>query len=270
MGASAGSPRRMAADRKPALRGNPACRRVAGDRAAPGKTFLVERRPGRQCACTRRTRRGGPRCRPRDMRIRISTPSACPSWPECCWPARPPVALPDGRPPPRKAGPAVLVGSLAPLACLRGCPGCCGPAMTPADAAPARRNNAGIGRPCGAGHPSRKGLPGASPFVRTSRGAFMLWPGPNPDAAIPSPSSRLGTGRGSPVWCRFAPGGWALAPAHAKSGVPAVVSGDRGAGGTLPGKISRFALASAAQTRRDHAAFSPAAAAGRSQPEPQQ
>lgn len=57
--------------------------------------------------------------------------------------------------------------------------------------------------------------------------------------------------------------GWALARAHARSGEAARISGYLGRGDTFPQAMTRFALAYADQTERDHAALVEAIKAGR-------
>jgi len=58
---------------------------------------------------------------------------------------------------------------------------------------------------------------------------------------------------------RSATSGWALAPAHAKSGDPAIISGYCGTGDALPDAIAKFSLA----YLEHHAALQTAARAGR-------
>jgi uncharacterized protein (DUF2252 family) len=57
--------------------------------------------------------------------------------------------------------------------------------------------------------------------------------------------------------------GWALARAHARSGAAAQIAGYAGNGGVLDDAISRFALAYADQTERDHALLVEAVRSGR-------
>jgi predicted alpha/beta hydrolase len=57
--------------------------------------------------------------------------------------------------------------------------------------------------------------------------------------------------------------GWALARAHARSGMAGRIAGYAGTGDTLDEAISRFALAYADQTERDHALLVEAVRSGR-------
>ena len=57
--------------------------------------------------------------------------------------------------------------------------------------------------------------------------------------------------------------GWALARAHARSGAAAQIAGYAGNGGVLDDAVTRFALAYADQTERDHALLVEAVRTGR-------
>jgi hypothetical protein len=70
-------------------------------------------------------------------------------------------------------------------------------------------------------------------------------------------------GANFPAYCMLC--GWALALAHAKSGDAALIAGYVGTNAALDESITRFAVAYADQTERDHEALVKAAHAGRIQ-----